>query len=193
MSDHEGPAKTANTEQAVRKVLRRYARDFSKVLLTRNCHRVIEQQIESLIFTLQFLKREARRKVRSKEYTQYCKDLLATAAAGHIGPLASLPPEQLGTLEKLMNAMVRGFAGKPPEKMEATDFLSLQKKIFQNGKRGPKFLSKYHKAYLLSLKGETVTRIARKLDPEKFQIDPVNTLQKYWRAIERRKRQAFRQ
>jgi hypothetical protein len=72
------PPKSANAPDAVRKILRKHFRKLTKILLTRNCHRVFEDQIEELIVMLELLQREARRKTPSKEYRQFCHNLAPT-------------------------------------------------------------------------------------------------------------------
>ena len=65
------PEKPRNTEKAVRAMLRRHARKLTRVLLTPECHGMIEQHILQMIQMLQVLKYEASLKERSAEYQAY--------------------------------------------------------------------------------------------------------------------------
>lgn len=186
----------ASSEKEVRRLLSKYAQKLGRVLLTSECHRSIDAVIRGQIAILQLLQREARRKKPSQKYRRFCRWLVESTATAQLGPLTGLTPEQLATLDTVLNAvLVAGLRGgdAAPGSLDPTAFISLQKKLLiAPQKRGPKNRSKYDEAFLRHMSGEEITSIARHMDPQGFQNDPVNAIQKYSRAIERRRQEALR-
>jgi hypothetical protein len=190
------PAKPMTTEKAVRAILRRHARKLTRVLLTPECHGMIEQQILLLVHMLEFLRHEASLKERSEEYTQFCEGMLSAAATSEIGPLGSLGGAGFDAFEKLLDTIVAGMADQAPsfEKLDPAAFISFQKKLLvAPKKRGPKYQPNYDEAFLRHMKGEPISSIARDLEPEAFLEDSANTIQRYFNAMERRREDLARQ
>jgi hypothetical protein len=150
--------------------------------------------IETVIYNqtgiLQWLQREARRRKPSKPYLRFCRGLVLEAAKP-LGPLARLTPNQLATLDQVMHGVLQSMGGRNPipGSLDGKAFVSLQKVFFvPPRKRGPKNRRKYDEAFSRHLNGEEVSSIARELEPEAYERDPVNTLQRYCHAFNRRRR-----
>jgi hypothetical protein len=185
----------ASTEKEVRRLLRKHVQKLSRVLLTPEYHRTYDTFIRGQIGILEWLQREARRKQPSKKYRRLCRWLLESTATAQLGPLTRLTPGQLTTFDQVLNAILIGLCGgdAAPGSLDPAALISLQKRVLiAPKKRGPKNRSKYDEAFLRHMSGEEITSIARTMDAQSFQNDPVNAIQKYWSAIERRRQQALR-
>ena len=182
--------KTKSTEKAVRAILQRHVQQFTRVLLTPACHANIEEHAYQMLAFVEFLKKEARRKTRSKPYLEFRERLLNKAASEEIGSLASLRADNLHEFERMLQAIVGGFGNKglPFDKLDPTAFLSIQNTLLiPRKKRGPRYKPNYDDAFKRSL-NESVAEIARDLEPDAFNEDPVGTIQRYSTAFERRRK-----
>jgi len=186
-SSQKSASKPAS-EAAVRRVFGKHFKILTKVLLEKQCHRNIEGFIDTLIGMLQFLKREAARKKRSREYLELCQDL--GAATTPIGGMSRMSEQELKTLDGLMKSIVRGFQGKPAfGRIEPKSFISLNRRIFiQPKSSGPKGREIYDEAFRRYQKRESVSAIARDLDPLRYQYDAAGSIDRFSKAIHRRSR-----
>jgi hypothetical protein len=189
------PTHPSDGERAIRRILRKYAVKAKTILLSRACHSYLENLIRSQIALLERLKREAERERRGKPlslgFRQCCRELVEGAARIELGPLSSLDADQIIVLEKVLDAMLDGIRGRDaiPGSLDPMAFLSFQKKIFvQPKKRGPKSQPNYDVAFARHQRGEEVSSIARDMEPNAYERDPVNTLQRYCNAFKRRRR-----
>jgi hypothetical protein len=151
---------------------------------------MLEQQILQGLANLQFLKAEARRKKRSKIYTNFSRNMLAGIASAQIGPLSRLTVKDLPAFKKLLNGIVDGMAGKATlHTIEGKAFVSLQKKLFiQPSPRGPKPHANLKQAFSRWDAGEPISNIARDMEPELYAIDPLRAMDRIWKGIDRRKK-----
>jgi hypothetical protein len=178
-------------KEALRAILHKAAVRLFRVALTPSCHRNIEELLTAVIDLLQMAKREARRKKRSKDYNEFRRTALNWVANADLGIAAHLTSGDLKMASMVLDAMIDSLAGK--SKLKNSDgtekeFLDFQKRIFVPAKkRGPKNRPLGDEAYARYRKGEGIADIARDLYPD--ELDPVNAIQKVWRAIQRRKRE----
>ncbi len=180
-----------DAEKAVRAIFRDHFRKLTKALLKPVCHRMLEAEIVKLIATVQFFKHEAKRKKPSRAYLDFCRRRAAEAIHGYIGNLNTVNAEQLAILRKMLDGIIRGMLGKPVRRLDPAGFVELQRKMFiEPRKRGPKQRAMFDEAYRRFRRKESVTAIAREMAPKAFADDPLNTVQKFSKAIHRRKRAA---
>jgi hypothetical protein len=181
-----------NMEEAVRAMLRDHVERLGKVLLTPECHQMLDSEIRQRIALLEFVKREAALEERSPEYAGFVEHLTMTLAESQLGPLNRIKPEQLQTLEALLNSLLVGLAGQAPqESLDGRALIDLQRKVFiEPKKRGPKPDPHFDAAYERYKLGESPSEIARDLEPQAYKVDTWTTLQRYTRAFKRRDDQA---
>jgi len=179
------------SEAAARVFLRKSLRNIEKLLLNPVCHGMLEDLIRQQIALLEALKRERRRKTRSKAYLELRRHFLR-CCEGPLGALGELPPDLLALANTMVNAFISHLAGsRRTPKIDPVRFISLQRRIFVHPKkRGPKHCATFDEAYRRFLRQESITTIAREMAPQAFAADPLNTVQKFSKAIHRRKRAA---
>src|SRR5262249_30726912 len=107
--------KPQSTEEKVRTIFLRHMQRLTEVLLTPECHAMIEENIRQMGAILRLLKDEAARKKRSPEYTALCESMLAEAVTSEVGPLAKLHDDDLDAFERLLDTIISGMANKVPE------------------------------------------------------------------------------
>src|SRR4051794_22351770 len=100
------------TRSAAEEIFRKHVLELSNVLLSPKCHRTIEFTIHWQLALLQFLRREARRKKRSKIYPLLCESLLKEAGGKQAGSLHKMKEKELAAFEQMLDSIVKGFAGE---------------------------------------------------------------------------------
>jgi len=179
--------------EEVRDLLRKHVGELTKALLSQRCRKVLAEQTRFMSCWYQLLEVEAKRKKRSPLYLSTCQHLLVSLAEGQLGSLARLSRKQLGTLEKLLKSIVVGLARNAIPPIQPSDFLALSKAILiERGKPGPKLALRYDVAFARRMKGERLAAIVRDLEPDNYRTDLHGTLDRYSKAIQRRRRQAAR-
>ena len=177
--------------EEIRTLLRKHVGQLSKTWLLRKHRRILAGQISLLVCWYHFLEAEAKRKKRSPLYLNICQHIVAGLAEQKMGSLAQLTRGQFRTLEKLLASILAGLAGKPIPPIPPTDFLAVSKTILiERGKPGPKASRKYDIAFSRRMKGERLAAIVKDLEPENYLTDPHGTLDRYSKAIQRRKARA---
>lgn len=187
------PSGEASSEREIRAAFRRMAGKITALFLDPRSDRFMEAIIRQLIGFLNWLRRERRRKARSKDFRELEK-FLSHFAEGTLGPLATFSAAQISDLEGMLDAMITAIV-RPgsDDKIDPIRFVALQKKILVHPKkRGPKEHSVYDEAYRLWKLGEPITDIAQRFAPGAYQADNLNTLQKFSKAIHRREKRVRR-
>jgi hypothetical protein len=177
--------KRKRTEDEVHALLSRHLIELEHLLLTPKFRQVLAGIINGWIILYKYFEREARRKKPSKQYHEAFKKF----AAGDLSVFGDLKPEQIIVVEQMLRGLLDTLRGATefPRTIDAQQFVSVVKKVFVPAKkRGPKNRGDYDEAYIRHVRGEEVSSIARDMEPDAYQRDPVNTLQRYCNAIKRR-------
>jgi hypothetical protein len=179
--------KGKRTEEDVRALFSRHVIELEHLALSPKFRQVFAGIINGWIILYKYLEREARRKKPSKHYNEAFKKL----AAGDLSVFGELKPEQIIVLDQMLGGLLDTLRGATefPRTIDAQQFVSVVKKVFVPAKkRGPKHRVDYDEAYIRHVRGEEVSSIARHMEPDAYERDPVNTLQRYCNAIKRRQR-----
>lgn len=151
------------------------------------------QNLEQIIWVLQLLhaiiRHESGRDGLSSEAMALIERIASDLAEAHVGRLGELKLEEFETLEKHLDTLLNGFTGVEPEPMDGKAFVQLQTRIFiEPQKRGPKYRADFDEAFRRHEAGESTSDLAREYEPEAYERDSVNTIQRYSTAFSRRKR-----
>jgi hypothetical protein len=182
----------SSSDAAVRTIFRKHFRNLTKAMLTDGCFQNIEQFIEMMQRMLVLLRREARRKKRSRWYLEFCEERLAAVAVQPLGGMGKATGQELVVLDQMLRAFVNGMSGKPaPGMIDPKSFAALHKRIFVKPEpRGPKRRTMYDDAFARHRKGEPVSSIARDLDADRYMDDPAASIERFTKAFERRANQS---
>lgn len=174
-----------------RAILKRCLRRLTDAFLSPECHAQMRAHIEGQIAFLRGLEFEATLRRRSPEYRLFCKKLMNEVAESSLGPLEHLSPSELASFEGMLDACVGQLIGKPvpAQTVDPAAYVAFQRRIMVSPrKRGPRYRPSYDVAFQRLLEGKDITSIARELEPEAYENDPIGTVQRYSKALSRRRR-----